>query len=120
MTSCLAQAGLRTDALAEPTGNSAEAGFAMDTVQPTTANIAALKNAIGLTVQSRGSDLGLLHAQRRMALVQAMPPCSIAPARAPGIWPKLPPSPAATLPAKPAKATYWCRPKAYTKSVNCP
>ena len=74
MTSRLAQAGLRTDALAEPTGNSAEAGFAMDTVQPTTlANIAALKNAIGLTVQSRGSDLGLLHAQRRVhGLVQAI------------------------------------------------
>ncbi len=59
MTSRLAQAGLRTDALAEPTGNSAEAGFAMDTVQPTTlANIAALKNAIGLTVQSRAATWG--------------------------------------------------------------
>lgn len=74
MTSRLTQAGLRIDWLAEPTGNTAEEGFAMDTVQPTTlANIATLKNAIGLTVQSRGNDLGLLHVQRRVhGLVQGM------------------------------------------------
>ncbi len=70
----LSDAGLRVDWLAEPTGNDADAGFAMDTSAPTTlANTAALRQAIGLTVQSRGSDLGQLHAQRRVhALVQAL------------------------------------------------
>lgn len=74
MASRLTDAGLRVDWLSEPTGNDAEAGFAMDTIAPTTlANVAALKNAIGLTVQSRGNDLGLLHAQRRVhGLVQAL------------------------------------------------
>jgi len=74
MTSRLTDAGLRVDWLSEPTGNDAAAGFAMDTMAPTTlANVAALKNAIGLTVQSRGSDLGLLHAQRRVhGMVQAL------------------------------------------------
>lgn len=74
MVSRLTQAGLRVDLLANPTGEDASAGFAMDTPQPTTlTNIATLKNALGLMIDSRGSDLGTTHAQRRVhSLVQGM------------------------------------------------
>lgn len=70
----LAQAGLRVDLLANPTGEDASAGFAMETPAPTSlTNIATLKNALGLMLDSRGSDLGTLHAQRRVhSLVQGM------------------------------------------------
>ena len=70
----LAQAELRVDALANPTGSDASAGFAMDTPAPTTlTNIATLKNALGLIVDSRGSDLGSTHIQRRVhSHVQAL------------------------------------------------
>ena len=46
----------------------------MDTLAPTTlANVATLKNAIGLVIHSRGSDLGPTHLQRRIhSHMQAM------------------------------------------------
>lgn len=70
----LTQANLRVDWLSNPTGQDASAGFAMDTLAPTSiTNIATLKNSLGLMVDSRGSDLGTTHIQRRVhSQVQAL------------------------------------------------
>lgn len=63
----LKEAGLVVDWAFEPSGTSAESGFAMGTIEPTTLrNASSLKNTASLDVQSRGSDLGRTHAQRRV------------------------------------------------------
>ena len=73
-TAAMAQSGLRVDWSAEPAGTSAESGFAMGTLEPTTLrNVSSLKNVVSLAIDSRGSDLGRLHLQRRVhSQVQSM------------------------------------------------
>lgn len=70
----LSQAGLRVDWAYEAVGQSAQDGFAMGTLQPTSLrNVSSLKNVVSMGVESRGSDLGHTHIQRRVhSHVQAM------------------------------------------------
>lgn len=74
LASSLSQLGLRVDWNYAPVGSSVEQGFAMDTTEPISlANAAALKNIVGLNIQSRGSDIGHTHAERRIySHLQAM------------------------------------------------
>ena len=59
----LSQAGLRVDWAFEAADND----FAMGTVDPTTLrNVSSLKNVISMEANSRGSDLGRTHLQRRV------------------------------------------------------
>lgn len=63
----LRNANFRVDWNYQAQGSNAEAGFAMGTVEPITLrNSAALKNAAGLEIDSRGADLGRLHLLRRV------------------------------------------------------
>ena len=63
----LSQAGLRVDWAFEAAGNSAANGFAMGTLEPTTLrNASSLKNIASMEANSRGSDLGRTHLQRRV------------------------------------------------------
>lgn len=70
----LSQAGLRVDWAFEATGNSADSGFAMGTLAPTTLrNASSLKNVASMEAHSRGSDLGRVHLPRRVySQVQTM------------------------------------------------
>ena len=66
-TNALKQAGLVVDWAYEPAGNSADAGFAMGTIEPTTLrNASGLKNAASMDILSRGADLDRTHIQRRV------------------------------------------------------
>lgn len=73
-SSALSQAGMRVDWVFEAAGNSAQNGFAMGTLEPTTlTNAASLKNVVSMEASSRGSDLKRTHLQRRVhSQVQAM------------------------------------------------
>lgn len=67
MGNTLSQAGLRVDWIAHPVGQDASAGFAMETLNPTTLrNASILKHAASIEIQSRGSDIGRTHIQRRV------------------------------------------------------
>lgn len=67
MGDALSQSGLSVDWVSNPIGPDAAAGFAMETLDPTTLrNASILKNAASIEVQSRGSDLGRTHIQRRV------------------------------------------------------
>lgn len=66
-TQALTQAGLRVDWSFQAAANGATNGFAMGTVEPTTLrNASSLKNVASLEANSRGSDLGHIHVQRRV------------------------------------------------------
>lgn len=73
-TNALNQAGMRTDWAFEAAGNSADNGFAMGSIEPTTLrNASSLKNVVSMEANSRGSDLKRTHLQRRVhSHVQAM------------------------------------------------
>lgn len=73
-TSALTQAGMRTDWAFEAAGNSADNGFAMGSIEPTSLrNASSLKNVVSMEANSRGSDLKRTHLQRRVhSHVQAM------------------------------------------------
>lgn len=63
----LSTAGLRVDWAFEAAGDSADSGFAMGTLTPTTlSNASSLKNVASMQAHSRGSDLGRTHLQRRV------------------------------------------------------
>lgn len=63
----LSQAGLRVDWSYEATGKNGSTGFAMGTLHPTSLrNASSLKNVVSMGVESRGSDLGRTHLQRRV------------------------------------------------------
>ena len=70
----LQAAALRADWAAHAVNTSTGAGYAMDTLAPTTLiNTAGLKNVTALHLQSRGSDLQATHLQRRVdSHVQSM------------------------------------------------
>lgn len=77
LTQQLPQAGLRVDWLSHTVAANAQqniqAGLAMQSLEPhSLANVTALKHGIGLSIHSRGSDMGPNHLQRRVhSLVQA-------------------------------------------------
>ena len=63
----LSQSDLRVDWAFEATGNDAQSGFAMGSIAPTSLrNASSLKNMASLEANSRGSDLGRTHVQRRV------------------------------------------------------
>ena len=63
----LSQADLRVDWAFEATGNNAQSGFATGNLEPTSLrNTSSLKNMASLEIDSRGSDLGRTHVQRRV------------------------------------------------------
>lgn len=63
----LSQSGMRADWVFDASGSSAESGFAMGSMAPTTLrNASSLKNIASMESRSRGSDLGRTHLQRRV------------------------------------------------------